>query len=170
MVTKGIITELIGKTQAKVRIPIYDKSSAALDGTPDSELSSAIMCTFPGGSPNYSVGDIVIVGFEQDIYTQPVIIGLLFTGTESKTLTDMHVGKLKVNVAAQLPSNTYIGTISPFDLQNLAGPRGNLQNQIDNLTYKTAESKGWSYYIDAENRNLVFEDMDEVVYAEELEY
>ena len=26
MVTKGIITELIGKTQAKVRIPIYDKS------------------------------------------------------------------------------------------------------------------------------------------------
>ena len=183
MVTKGIITELVGTTQAKVRIPLYDKASSAVDATPDSELSVAIMCTFPGGAPNYSVGDVVIIAFEQDIYDEPVIIGLLFTGNLDKTFTDMNIGRLTVNNSARLPHDTYIGTISPFDIQNLAGTRGNLQNQIDDLTAGGGGGSGRvpqpaivgqaivgldyvhdpiGYHIDAENRNLIFIGLQEI--------
>lgn len=109
MVTKGIITELVGTTQAKVRIPIYDKAKTAIDATPDSELSTAVICTFPGGSPSYNVGDVVIIGFEQDIFTKPVILGQLYVSTSSQSFTSMQVNKLSVITAASLPKNTLIG-------------------------------------------------------------
>lgn len=108
MVTKGIITELVGLTQAKVRIPIFDKSKAALDGTPDSELSTAIMCAYPGEHPNYSVGDVVVVAFEQDIFTSPVIVGLLYTATQNSSFTDITAGKLEATLSAQLPADTFV--------------------------------------------------------------
>lgn len=109
MVTKGIITELVGTTQARVRIPIYDKAKTAIDATPDSELSTAAICTFPGGSPSYSVGDVVIIGFEQDIFTKPIIIGQLYTPTSPQSFSSVQVNKLSVISAASLPKNTLIG-------------------------------------------------------------
>lgn len=109
MVTKGIITELVGKTQAKVRIPIYDKAKTAIDATPDSELSTAAICTFPGSSPSYNVGDVVIIGFEQDIFTKPIILGQLYVSASSQSFTSMQVNKLSVITAASLPKNTLIG-------------------------------------------------------------
>lgn len=188
MVTKGIITELVGSTQAKVRIPIYDRASSALDATPDSELSKAIICTFPGATPNYSVGDVVIVAFEQNIYTEPVIIGLLFTNAERKTFTDLNVGKLGVFTSARLPKNTYVGTTTPFDLQNLAGTRGNIQNQIDTLVNTVNQRTSRpaivgeaivgtdyvydviEYYIEPEDNNLVILGINQLLNAEIMDF
>lgn len=154
MVTKGIITESIGKSQVRVRIPIYDKAGTAVDATPDSELSIAAICTLPGNYPNYSIGDVVVVAFEQDIFTQPVIIGLLYTDTPSSVFTDLNVGTINISEAARLPQDTSIGDTTAADLSNISNTRGNLQNQIDDLLAKCSESYVTVFTPDEETHNL----------------
>ena len=89
MVTKGIITEIINKYQARVRIPIYNKAEESPTATPNNELSIGPVCTLSGISPNISVGDVVIVAFEQDVFTEPIILGLLYMEDSSKGFSDI---------------------------------------------------------------------------------
>lgn len=77
MIQKAIVESIENDYQIKVRIPKYDKMS--IDGFSYNDLSTSIICTSPGTLVNYSVGDIVLVGFENDELNKPVILGLLYT-------------------------------------------------------------------------------------------
>lgn len=83
MIQKAIIEAIENDYQVKVRIPKYDKMS--YDGAGYDELSTGIICSTPGTLVNYSVGDVVLVSFENDEISKPVVLGLLYTdkATES---------------------------------------------------------------------------------------
>lgn len=146
MVTKGIITEIINKYQARVRIPIYNKAEESPTATPNEELSIGPVNTLPGISPNISVGDVVIIAFEQDIYTDPVILGLLYTENSSRGFSDIQAGELSVVSEATLPSKTTIGDVTGDQIYSLKDIKGNVQNQLDLLSDKLSEITESSVY------------------------
>lgn len=81
MIQKAIVESIENEYQVKVRIPKYDKMSG--DGFSYNDLSTSIICSSPGTLVNYSVGDIVLVGFENDEINKPVVLGLLYTNNNS---------------------------------------------------------------------------------------
>lgn len=81
MIQKAIIEAIENEYQVKVRIPKYNKMS--YDGFSYDELSTSIICSSPGTLVNYSVGDVVLVGFENDELNKPVVLGLLYTSNNS---------------------------------------------------------------------------------------
>ena len=78
MIQKGIIAQVIDKYTYKVRIPKYDKIESATASTKTDDLSSGIVCTIPGVDIIYTVGDVVLVSFENDELSKPIILGLLY--------------------------------------------------------------------------------------------
>ena len=79
MITKAIIEQITDDGyHFRVRIPILHKIEDAPGATPFKELPIALMCYAPGCKPNLSVGDVVYVGFENNQYSEPVILGMLF--------------------------------------------------------------------------------------------
>ena len=85
MLQKGIIETIEDMYTAKVRIPRYNKIAADASGTSKEDLAVAVVCTLPGMKVAYSVGDVVLVDFENDELNKPVILGLLYREKESNS-------------------------------------------------------------------------------------
>ena len=133
--TKGIIEQIIDKYSVRLRIPTYNRSSDAILKTPTEDLPVAHICVAPGIYPNYKVGDIIYVGFEDNQLSQPIILGYLYReGLESTG--DMHALSLQVDVNAFLPRKSSIGNVTPTDLSYLNLVKSNIQQQIDQLESK----------------------------------
>lgn len=78
MIQKGIIESIVSAYEYKVRIPRYDKLVTTPGAVPTDNLSSAIVCSIPSTKVSFAIGDIVLIGFENDELTKPVILGLLY--------------------------------------------------------------------------------------------
>lgn len=89
MLQKGIIETIEDKYTAKVRVPKYDKLESSATGTKKEDLAVGIICTFPGMNITYAVGDIVLVDFENDELSKPVILGLLYRDHESNAILEV---------------------------------------------------------------------------------
>lgn len=85
MIQKGIIAQVIDRYTYKVRIPKYDKLQEASHGTRTEDLASGIVCTIPGIDLSYSVNDVVLVSFENDELSKPIILGLLYRDHNSNS-------------------------------------------------------------------------------------
>ena len=131
MITKAYIIDVINKYQARVRIPIYNKSYSSPTATPTDDLAIATICTLPGVIPNYKVGDVVYVAFEENIISKPVILGILCHLNMDKSSSDATFSNVEVGSSATLPLQTSVGNVSPTELNTLKGVRGSIQNQID---------------------------------------
>lgn len=92
MITKAIVTEVIDKYKVKLTIPVL-----ANDDTLSSGVPYAITCTIPNLNITFRVGDVVIVGFEDNDYLKPIILGFLYKEVPPQSVTDMTVNTLKVN-------------------------------------------------------------------------
>lgn len=78
MITKAIIEEMMADGyHVRVRIPILHKIENAPGATPFKELPLALVNYAPGCKPNFSAGDVVYVGFENNQYSEPVVLGAL---------------------------------------------------------------------------------------------
>lgn len=89
MLQKGIIESIEDRYTVRVRIPKYDKLESSATGTKYDDLAFGIICTLPGMSITYAVGDIVLVDFENDELSKPVILGLLYRDHESKSTIEL---------------------------------------------------------------------------------
>lgn len=78
MITKAYIEEVISPYQMKVRMPIFDKPSGVNLCTNNENLSIATICCLPNIIPQYNVGDVVFVAFEDNNLSTPVILGVLY--------------------------------------------------------------------------------------------
>lgn len=132
MITKGIVEEILTNYSIKVRLPILDSIEGTRDATPTSDLSEAIVCVAPNSEINFTVGDIVIVGFEDNDDSKPIILGFLFKESGNTSSISNNLSKLNVNVSAKLPRDTSIGNISSQDISMLQGAKFNIQSQLNN--------------------------------------
>lgn len=86
---KGIVEQLIDGYTLKVRIPKYDKVATDRDGIKTKDLANSIICSQPGMKITYSVGDIVLVDFENNEISKPVILGLLYKANGSNSVLEI---------------------------------------------------------------------------------
>ena len=97
MIQRGIVEQILDKYLVQVRIPVYDKAKSAASSTKTSDLAKSIICVSPGTEVNYVLGDVVLVGFENDEISKPVILGLLYRS--SKTGSSMSIDAISDTVA-----------------------------------------------------------------------
>ena len=134
MIVRGFVEAIVDDTHVKVRVPKVNKMEGAVGATPTAELAIGVVCTPPGYSPRLRRGDVVIIGYENDDESSPVVLGLLFT-LNNDTTANVKVDSLKVKVDTNLSENTTIGNVSKENIQFLQGLRDNAQSQLDLLSH-----------------------------------
>ena len=136
MITKAIIEELVSPYEVKVRIPIFDSVSSAAFSTKSENLHVATICSLPNCYVNLQVGDIVFIAFENATYDDVVVLGHLSREAMTKTYADITLRSLLVNDCAKLPTDTFIGSLTPAEISCLTGITSNIQKQISTLRDK----------------------------------
>ena len=133
MITKGIVEKVVNDTTLVVRMPVFNKARNSIGATATNQLPQACVCTIPNCRPHYRIGDIVIIGFEEDDDSKPVILGALYLQEGNNGFTDLACQVLNVDISCRLPEDTSIGELSSAILNSLSGIRSNVQNQLDKL-------------------------------------
>lgn len=131
MICRGIIEEVISPYQAKVRLPIIHRSTSSPEFTPNDSLPYASICTIPNAHANIRVGDIVIVGFENNDEGKPIILGYLYKETLGDTALSLNLSALQVSGSTKLGYDTEIGNIKADDINKLSGITDNIQQQLN---------------------------------------
>ena len=136
MVTRAIITQLdLTNNKVQVRMPLLD----GIENSPDSPINSEDLCWasimyVPGLEISYSVGDIVIVGFEDNNVGKPIVLGYL--KLRGKNIDSKIYLKAKEVVAENKFSssiNTTIGNIQYGDLFTVVD-NSKKPEKVDNVT------------------------------------
>lgn len=130
MLVKGIIEQKVDIYSYKVRIPFLNKISQDSNPTSTENLSVATISTIPGIHSVFEEGDVVFIDFENDDFSDPVILGKLDRDSTKTSYNTLDTSTLNVNLTANLPEETYIGNITPFELNSLKGIEGNIQQQL----------------------------------------
>ena len=116
MIQQGIIKELIpNENCALVRIPIYETSQG------EEAIFNCVLSCIPGIINGYQVGDIVIVGFENDQLDLPIVLSKLYLGVsrEENSYTSMNVDNLNVSGRTTLNEDFSVGEVTYKDLLSL---------------------------------------------------
>ncbi len=118
MITKAIIEQIYSDGyHYRVRIPILHKIENAPGATPFNELPIALVCFAPGCKPNLDVGDVVYVGFENNQYSEPVILGMLLNDSYKESSASIIADSINASVNATFPqSNVNFGNVSISDM------------------------------------------------------
>ena len=133
MITKGIIEEIVSQYEIIVRIPILDSVSEFSESTSNANLSTAIVCVQPKFKFIPEVGDIVILGFEDNDKGKPIILGCLFKESGNTSQVNTEVQDLVVNGTAKLNKQTIIGDVTYSQLEYLLGLNENINAALTDL-------------------------------------
>lgn len=139
MITKGIIEEVLSDNKVKVRCPVLDKIPSA--DLSNNNLNIAIICTLPGIYINPRKGDIVFVGFENENFSLPIVLGYLFLNDGINSSNSLQIGSLTVNKDISLPKNTTIGSINWNEIYTLKNLSNNLKETFNNLDNDIEENE-----------------------------
>jgi hypothetical protein len=105
MVTKGLIKSIdYNSNTCKVRLPLFENASQ-----PTEVSITAIFSIQPGAINGYKEGDVVVVAFDGESISNPVVMGKLYLGAaeESKDVRGMiKCDSLHVASDAVLPLTT----------------------------------------------------------------
>lgn len=118
----------------KVRIPIFHGAKGSMMAAQTNDLPDASICVLPNELPNIQVGDIVFVGFEDHDASKPVILGYLYGSSPYTTKCSLSADSLRVETQTELGANTYIGQVSPNEIECLKGLVGSVQGQLNQLS------------------------------------
>ena len=131
MLTKAYIQEVINPHSIRVRIPLYNKIADVEGSTPNKELGVACVCTLPNFITSANVGDVVIVGFEENIISKPVVLGYLSTANEKESLTDIVCDQLTAKGDVVLDEHTTIGNVKPESIKCLKDLKNNIKDTFE---------------------------------------
>jgi hypothetical protein len=133
MLTKAYISEVISPYSVKIRMPLYNKISGVNGATPKNELPMACVCTLPNYAVSPVVGDIVIVGFEEDDISKPVILGFLSRYKESESSVNISCEDFKATGDINLSSQTSIGDVKSDNIKCLLNLKSNIKDTFEEL-------------------------------------
>lgn len=136
MIYKGIVESMLDQYRAKVRIPVLHRASFAPKTVATADLPEALICTLSGCQGGIKQGDIVFIAHEDNDLSKPVIIGHLYSEQINSAYPSLHLETLDVLYSANLPSDTYIGNISPENLSQLADLTVNVQHELELINSK----------------------------------
>ena len=154
MLVKAYIQEVLSPQSVRVRIPTYHMIGGVVGATPDELLPIAVFNTPPNVSIDPQVGDVVIVAFEEDRMSKPVIIGYLYSTKEIKSSINIKCENLNADGEIVLGDDIQIGDIKYENLKCLKGQKENIKDEIkvinsdikellgivDNLNYKSSSN------------------------------
>ena len=133
MITRGIVEKIVNRYAIKVRIPLLHNASNSTTHTDTENLAAATICATPRCDFNVQVGDVVYVGFENEDYSKPVILGYLYGANVGKiTPVQQSLQSIDIEGITKLSAATYIGNIGPDNIKILA----TLQEQLDDINNK----------------------------------
>ena len=121
MILKGIIEDIISQSRVKVRIPLLHRLTSSVEYVQTEDIPEAQICTLPGTVPNLQCGDVVIVAFENNDLSRPIILGYLFTEAISSSAFSSTFESLNVRNTTYLSKDTTIGEVTPAELNCLKG-------------------------------------------------
>lgn len=142
MITKGIVEKIISPYLIKVRLPIFDKIEEAKDSTKVNDLSEATICTLPNSGNQVDIGDIVFVGFEDNDYSKPIILGHLFKESLAKANIDITTRLFTTTSLTKLYKQTYIGEVTPQEIECLKNIESNIQGQLKVINERLDKLEG----------------------------
>lgn len=110
MLTRGYVVDVdYNSAKLKVRIPILNSVATDKNCTPDDQLMKASYLEIPGVNVQYKVGDVVVIGFENNQLGSPIVLGHLKLSEGSTKNQGARVSAefndLNVNNTAILPTS-----------------------------------------------------------------
>lgn len=131
MLNKGILERVNGELRVRVLENSGEKGTAGASVSED--LPTTLFVYRKGVGGEYQEGDAVIVGYEKDDISRPVVIGR-FLEDNAGGGVKIESGTLTIDQKATLPQNTTIGSVKAREIGMLQGLKGNIQAQINNVT------------------------------------
>lgn len=145
MITKAIVlNKITNSNKYLVRVPIFETFTNTSDpnNLTNASLFEATYAYQPGNTDGLAPNDVVYVGFENNDYSNVVIIGKLYLGDENTATSHQNVNTLVVNGSTTLNGQVKINGVdfSLIDEHNQA---------IDDLFSITDEQRGrWDHLKD----------------------
>lgn len=111
MITRAFIEDVdYDNAKILVRIPTLDGTSTSVAATPKDQLEWAAVLETPGVEIQYNVGDVVVVGFEDNDLSSPIVLGFLKLKKGSTKNSDYNISlsvtNLSVSNDSVLPTST----------------------------------------------------------------
>lgn len=142
MITKAIIKRLNTDkdNHFRVYIPLLRKANNSED---DATLDATLIY-IRGLENTFKVGDIVFVDFENNQYSSPVILGLLYLGkeTEDEITTNATFKSIHTLDSTRLTENTIIGDLDVVNInKKINGVLDNTHLNSVNVIYDSTLTK-----------------------------
>lgn len=142
MITKAIIKQLNTDkdNHFRVYIPLLRKANNSED---DATLDATLIY-IRGLENTFKVGDIVFVDFENNQYSSPVILGLLYLGkeTEDEITTNATFKSIHTLDSTRLTENTIIGDLDVVNInKKINGVLDNTHLNSSNVIYDSSLTK-----------------------------
>lgn len=117
MITKGIIKTLdYENNSCTVNVPLFENPGDSFPPT----LTKVLFLNQPGIYNGYKIGDTVVIDFIDNDFSQPIILGKLFTGITSESLENqtgtVSCHTLTVKNKVILPKDTLIDNVKVGDI------------------------------------------------------
>lgn len=131
MITRAIIKSIFGN-KCSIEVPLFSNDNS--NNIP--VLPEAVMMIPPGMIGQYAEGDVVIISFEENMFGRPIVLGKLYTGTNSA----------KQASVAKLSRNTEIETTDITTQADITKTTsiGALLDTINNLKVRVEALEGYS--------------------------
>ena len=78
MITRAIIKSIFGN-KCSIEVPLFSNDNSKSIPV----LPEAVMMIPPGMIGQYAEGDVVVISFEENMFNRPIVLGKLYTGTNS---------------------------------------------------------------------------------------
>ena len=132
-ITRAYVEKVETPYLIRVRIPFLNRAKESSNCTPTRELATAPICVPTNFIPNIQAGDVVFVGFEDNDYGKPVILGMLYRKEMGQSRGTALLSSLDVQVDTHLSEETSIGEVTAENIRALIGCNNNLQAEITAL-------------------------------------